>query len=141
MKKLFLLFALVFITGFAIAQTTCPTPVTQFTFSFAKPVTVNQVLGGASVCDPDVSVPSASTATWTIVETGTPFKIVDIGSGKVNFVVNDATAINSSASNTYTFTIKVTDKGISSDPTPKSSTAVVTLNNSNSPPVIINQTL
>ena len=141
MTQSFLILAFLAFAFCASAQVVCSPPVAQFTFSFSKPVVANQRIGGASVCDPDVQTPSASTASWSIVEPNTPFKIVDIGLGKVNFVVNDAAAINGSASNTYTFTIKVADKGISSDPTPLSSTATVTINNQNSPPVIINQTL
>lgn len=134
MKKLFLmLIAIVLFGAFGYSQTVCPPPVTQFTFTISRPVVLNQKVGGASVCDPDNATnPNLQTATWSIVETQTLWKMNTNG----DILVADATAVNNSALTTFTLTIKVTDNG-----TPfLSSTADVTLNDSNSPPVIAPQT-
>lgn len=129
MKKLFLfLIATVLFSTFGYSQVVCPTPVTQFTFTISRPVTLNQKVGGAGVCDPDVG----QTATWSIIEAQTLWKI-DAGG---NILVADATAVNNSALTTFALTIKVTDNGIPI----LSSTAGVTINDTNSPPVIAPQT-
>jgi hypothetical protein len=129
MKKLFLmLIAIVLFGTIGYSQVVCPTPVTQFTFTISRPVVLDQKVGGASVCDPDVG----QTATWSIVETQTLWKINAAG----DILVADATAVNNSALTTFALTIKVTDNG-----TPVlASTAGVTINDTNSPPVIAPQT-
>jgi hypothetical protein len=129
MKKLFLmLIAIVLFSTIGYSQVVCPAPVTQFTFTISRPVVLNQKVGGASVCDPD----AGQTAVWSIVETQTLWKI-DTGG---NILVADATAVNNSALTTFSLTIKVTDNG-----TPVlASTAGVTINDTNSPPVIAPQT-
>lgn len=128
MKLLITLISLVLLSTLGYSQTVCPLPVTQFTFTISKPVTANQKVGGASVCDPD----AGQTATWSIVETQTLWKI-DAGG---NILVNDATAVNSSVLTTYAFTIKVIDNGVPQ----LFAVAGVTLTDANSPPVIDNQT-
>ncbi len=128
MKRLLLtLFSLVFMYTIANAQVICPPNVPNFEFSFTKPVVVDQKVGGASVCEPD----AGQTHVWSIVETGTPWKIVN-----GNILVADANAINSATTAFYTITIKVTDNGVP----PLSNTSIVKLNNINSPPVIAPQT-
>jgi len=128
MKKLLLtLFGLAFMYTVANAQVICPPNVPNFEFSFTKPVVVDQKVGGASVCEPD----AGQTHVWSIVETGTPWKIVN-----GNILVADANAINSATTAFYTITIKVTDNGVP----PLSNTSIVKLNNINSPPVIAPQT-
>jgi molybdopterin-binding protein len=129
MKKLFLmLIAIVLFGTIGYSQVVCPTPVTQFTFTISRPVVLNQKVGGASVCDPDVG----QTAVWSIVETQTLWKMNTNG----DILVADATAVNNSALTTFSLTIKVTDNG-----TPVlASTAGVTINDTNSPPVIAPQT-
>jgi len=128
MKKLFLISLVLFLSVITYSQTICPPPVTQFTFTISKPVVLNQKIGGAAVCEPDAN----QTATWSIVETQTLWKI-DVNG---DILVNDATAVNNSTLTTFALTIKVTDNG-----TPVlSSTAGVTINDANSPPVIAPQT-
>jgi VCBS repeat-containing protein len=128
MKRLLLtLFSLVFMYAIANAQVICPPNVAHFDFSFTKPVVVDQKVGGANVCEPD----AGQTHVWTIVETGTPWKIVN-----GNILVADANAINSVTTASYNITIKVTDNGVPS----LSNTSTVTLNNINSPPIIAPQT-
>jgi VCBS repeat-containing protein len=130
MKKLLLtLFSLVFMYTIANAQVTCPPTIPHFDFSFTKPVVVDQKVGGVSVCDVD----AGQTHTWTIIETGIPWKIVN-----GNILVADANAINSVTTAAYNITIKVTDNG--TNPPNLSATTTVTLNNINSPPIIAPQT-
>lgn len=128
MKKLILtLCSLLLIYGVASAQALCPASVAHFNFSFSKPVVNNQKIGGASGCDED----AGQILTWSIVETSVPWKIVD-----GNILVSDATAINSTTTNTYNITIKLMDNG---NP-PLYSTATVTMTDVNTAPVINSQT-
>lgn len=111
----------------ANAQVVCPPNVAHFEFNFSKPVVADQKVGGVSVCEPD----AGQTHTWSIIESGTPWKIVN-----GNILVADANAINSTSTATYNITIKVTDNGVP----PLSNTSTVTLNNINSAPIIAAQT-
>lgn len=123
-----MLIAVLLFSTIGYSQVVCPTPVTQFTFTISRPVVLNQKVGGAGVCDPDVG----QTATWSIVETQTLWKMNTNG----DILVADATAVNNSALTTFSLTIKVTDNG-----TPVlASTAGVTINDTNSPPVVAPQT-
>jgi len=129
MKKIILfLFAAFIYVANSFGQTICPAPVTSFTFTINRPVTLNQKIGGAGYCEPD----AGQIDTWSIDGNPTMWKILTNG----DIVVNDATAINNSLLTTFTMTIRITDNGIPA----LSSTASVTINDINNPPVINPQT-
>ena len=134
MKKLFLTFiGLMLFSIFAFSQNPCPAPVTNFNFTFAKPVVLDQKVGGAKVCDPDVG----QIETWSITSGNTPVLWKMVASGlDGNILVSDPAAINSSASTVFNITIKVQDNGTP----PLSTTATVTLTDLNTAPAISNQT-
>ena len=122
-----------FAVSASFAQIICPPPVTTFTFTFARPVSVDQKVAGATVCDPDVG----QTETWSIPSGNTANLLkIAISGNDANFLVNDANAINTSTATSYTFTIRVTDNGVP----PLSSSATVILNELNHPPAVADQT-
>jgi hypothetical protein len=136
MKKLFLmLIAVVLFGAFGYSQTPCPAGVTTITLNVPKPVTNGMKVGGITYCDPDNAVTVTQTLTPSIVETQTLYKLTVVGNS-ADFIVNDAATINSSTAASTVFTVKVTDNG-----TPVlATTAVVTINYVNSPPVMNPQT-
>jgi len=138
MKKLFLMLIAIILFGMVgYSQTVCPAGVTAISISVSKPVTNGMKVGGITYCDPDNAVTVTQTLTPTIVETQTLYKLTIIGNS-ADFIVNDAAAINSSAAASTVFTIKVTDNG--TNPPNLSTTATVTINYVNSPPVMSPQT-
>lgn len=128
MKKLFLFLFVAFYASLSFGQTVCPAPVTAFTFTISRPVILNQKIGGAGYCEPD----AGQTDTWSIDGNPPSWKILTNG----DIIVNDANAINNSIATSFTMTIRITDNG-----TPiLSSSASVTVNDLNTPPVINPQT-
>jgi len=137
MKKLLLmLIAVLLFSAIGYSQTPCPAGVTAITLNVPKPVTNGMKVGGITYCDPDNAVTVTQTLTPTIVETQTLYKLTIIGNS-ADIIVNDATAVNNSAASTV-FSIKVIDNG--TNPPNLSTTAVITINYVNSPPVMNPQT-
>lgn len=100
------------------SQSTCPKPVTSFTFSFWKPVVDGQKIGHLNVCDED----KYQTFIWSL-STGNSAGNWRILNGDI--FVNKAINVNKGTNTSYYLTAKVTDNG--TNPPNQFSTAKVTL--------------
>jgi len=136
-KSILILIVFIFINVFGYAQSPCPAGVTAISLNIPKPVVNGMKVGGITYCDPDNAITVTQTITPTIVETQTLYKLTVIGNA-ADIIVNDAAAINSGTATSTVFTIKVTDNG--TNPSNLSTSAVITINYVNSPPVMNPQT-